>query len=355
MTVEHVEPAEAVRVLSTYCKHYGAGAFATPMAKELTPEDTLHWPGVFGLQKRLTRDSARKDFTGVRFVLPAGWRVITHLTAEPGYPLPDLREWDAVFAYAEDTALVAGLVAQGRVPYFTRITAAGEIITCWTYGTAHRYDPVDIATAVRLPKPPMRNWDAIVSEAKTVTTWHDDFPYYSDGSWAAISLRGFVRDDPTWGIKPSEMPKKWKDEHPEAMGYRCDWTVLADAMPATVEAIQSDPLYRNLERVRLLRMAGTGKGHLGRHTDITDRWAGTRNGHIVRFHVPLITAPGIVMDTWDLAGRKTSTHLGEGETWYLDARKPHAVTNPTTTDRIHLVMDVVADSDVRDAIRAAVR
>jgi hypothetical protein len=171
----------------------------------------------------------------------------------------------------------------------------------------------------------------------------------SDGSWSAVSLRGFRRDDPTWGIKPSEMPRTWKADNPEALTYPCEWTVLADECPTMREVVESVSWWNGLERVRLLQMAGRGGkgGTLSRHTDITDREGGTRDGQIVRFHIPLVTHPDIKMHSWDLDGIHRATHLPPWSMWYLDARKPHAVTNPTGVDRVHLVVDVVADPDVR--------
>jgi hypothetical protein len=195
----------------------------------------------------------------------------------------------------------------------------------------------------------------VLAEVAAVSQWHDDFPYYSDGSWSAVSLRGFRADDPTWGIKPSEMPKTWQDAHPGSLEYRCGWTVLAQRTPAIRELVESVHWWKGLERVRLLRMEGRGGkgGKLNRHTDITDRAAGTRDGQIVRFHIPLVTDPAIVMHAWDLTGHESATHLEPWKCYYLDARKPHAVTNPTGVDRVHLVVDVVADDSVRAHIKHA--
>jgi aspartyl/asparaginyl beta-hydroxylase (cupin superfamily) len=57
------------------------------------------------------------------------------------------------------------------------------------------------------------------------------------------------------------------------------------------------------------------------------------------------------MTVWNLHGKETSAHLPFGTAWYLDARKPHAVVNETSHDRIHLVVDVLADETTRRAIR----
>lgn len=353
------------RFLQQYAKNYGAGAFATPTGKELAanPASVVEWTVdgelVFvAAVKRLTRDSKRKDFTGREFTLPAGALVVTHTARAPGTRVPDLSAFDYVMGYPEDRELAAALAAQGRPVKTWRITAASEVIAVWSRaGEVDWHEPADRVTVSDFPR-----WHvgeatrrAILAEVAAVNQWHDDFPYYSDGSWSAVSLRGFKRDDPQWGIKPAEMPRSWQQEHPEAMRYACDWTVLAERTPAVRSLIESVPWWTRLERVRLLQMSGRGGkgGKLGRHTDITDRAAGTRDGQIVRFHVPLVTDPQIKMHHWDLDGTETATHLQAWGLYYLDARKPHAVVNPTGVDRIHLVVDVVADQAVRDQIASS--
>jgi hypothetical protein len=207
--------------------------------------------------------------------------------------------------------------------------------------------PVSIPDALR---------SQIVSEIQPLTGWDDDYPFYSDGSWSALSLRGFYRDDPTKGVKPSEMPKAWKAENPGDLALECGWTRLADSCPSIVSLIESVSWWGNLERVRLLRMEGRGGkgGALKRHTDITDRAAGTRDGQIARFHIALQTHPDIKMTAWTLDGTPTPIHLAPWDCWYLDQRKPHAVVNPTGVDRVHLVIDVKSDETVREQIASAV-
>ncbi|MFD7157947.1 aspartyl/asparaginyl beta-hydroxylase domain-containing protein [Kribbella sp. NPDC059898] len=366
MTLDHrTETArETARFLQGYAKQYAAGAFATPTAKELAanPEMVRDWRygdhRTVGIAKRLTRDSRRKDFTGREFTMAKGASVVTHLARTPGAPVPSLDRFDYVMGYVEDAELAAGLAAQGRPIKCWRITAASEVIAVWSRpGDVDGMAAADLQTVTTLPTFQVRELyrDTILSEVAAVNQWHDDFPYYSDGTWSAVSLRGFKRDDPRWGIKPSEMPRSWQSEHPEAMRYSCQWTTLADQTPIIQDLVESVDWWQKLERVRLLRMAGRGGkgGKLGRHTDITDRNAGTRDGQIVRFHIPLITDPRIVMHSWDLTGRERATHLQPWRCYYLDARKPHAVTNPTGVDRVHLVVDVVSDETVRQHIAAS--
>lgn len=362
MTATTTDPRVGARFMGSYSRRFAAGAFATPTAAEIgkliAAGDGWHeWPGVAAASRQLTRDSTRRDFTGRPYLLLTGARVITHLAAEPDATLPDLDGFDWIYAYVEDANVTAQLRAQGREVRAVRISAASEIIACWGRpGTANPVDKVDAATLVRIPLTVLAPLRArVAAEAAAVDSWHDDFPFYSDGSWDAVSLRGFNPADPTWGVKPAEMSKSWWAAHPEATQYdRCDWTVLAKRCPSIVELIESVDWWPGLERVRLLRMAGRdGRGGaLGRHTDVTDRAAGTGDGQIVRFHIPLITAPKITMSAWNLDGRRTDQHLPAWSMWYLDARKPHAVTNRAGIDRIHLVVDVIADERTRRAIVA---
>lgn len=355
------DPKDAARTLNNYARGYSAGAFATPTAKEITALQAKgtwwQWEGMAAAGKHLTRDTVRKDFTGREYRLTAGQTIITHLAAAPDVVLPELSWAGTVYAYTEDHNVTRQLRAQGREARAVRVSAASEIITAWgTPGTGHTYPVYDSATVRRVPLE-VSAWlqERIHAEATSLSGWLDDFPFYSDGSWAALNLRGFKPDDPTWGIKPTEMSKSWWAEHPEAKTLtECDWTVLAARCPATRALLESVGWWGRLERVRFLRMAGRGGkgGRLSRHTDVTDRAAGTRDGQITRFHIPIVTDPAITMSAWNLDGRTAAVHLPAWSMWYLDARKPHAVTNPTGVDRIHLVVDVVADGRVREVIAA---
>lgn len=350
------------RFMNNYARRFAAGAFSMPTPKEINrlkaAGDWHEWPGVVAASKTLTRDSVRADFTGTNWTLAKGARVITHIATEPGAVLPDLGAFDFLYAYREDQPLAAQLYNAGWRILFTKVSAASEIIACWSSrGGIGFYDRADLATVAQVNVPQLGDGAltlAMLGELSEIAEWHDDFPYYSDGSWDAVSLRGFDPGDPRIGVKPSEMPRKWKEEHPEALKAKCDWTVLAQRTPTIVQLVKSVPWWREVERVRLLRMQGRGGkgGKLGRHCDITDRDTGTRDGQVARFHVPLVTDPRITMSTWDLSGLKAETHLPELTCWYLDARKPHAVTNRAGIDRVHLVVDVIVDEAVREQIRS---
>lgn len=348
------------RFLEQYAKAFHAGAFATPTRKELEAkpelitEDTRYGDQrAVVIARRLTRDSERTGFTGAPFVLPKGALVATHIGRTPGL-VPNTAPYDYVMAYAEDRELSLQLAAEDRRIRASRVTAAAEIINVW--GPPGRTQPGyalwDQATVVDFGEsvhPGLR--EEMARELDIVRGWDDDFPYYSDGSWSAVCLKGFWPDEPGRGVKPAEMPKSWKMANREALTHACEWTVLARQLPFLYAWVRRHAWDWQTERVRLLKMNAGGK--LGRHTDITDRAGGTRDGQIVRFHIPLITDPSIQLITWDLDGQRRERHLRPWHMYYLDARKPHAVVNPSTINRVHLVVDAVASPSIRQRIAEA--
>jgi hypothetical protein len=356
-----MEPRAVCRFFERYAKRYSAGAFATPQAAEveLAAERGLlyRWPEegdpqIMGMAV-VGKGTWRRDFTGRKYLLPHGSLNLVMLARLPGADLPDLSRFDNVYAYQEDLALATALRAQGRAPRAVSISASSQITTCWGRdGDQFPYGAHDLATLSELPLfVPDDLREAVLAEIDGLAMWKDDYPYYNrDGSWSAASLRGWKKDDPSWGIKPSEMSRAWWADHPEAKALKeCQWTVLAARLPATVALLDSVEWWRRFERIRLLKLSGRGGqgGKLLRHTDITDRAAGTRNGHISRFHIPLVSHPDVRTVAWDLEGRAQSANLEPWRLYYLDQRKPHMVLNPSSVERVHLVVDVVSDETVR--------
>lgn len=89
-------------------------------------------------------------------------------------------------------------------------------------------------------------------------------------------------------------------------------------------------------RVRLMQLAAGG--HIGRHRDRQYGWALP----ILRLHVPIVTDAEV---EFLLAGRRID--MQPGELWYLDTTQEHEVTNRGTTDRVHLVIDLVNGPELR--------
>lgn len=339
---------EAANRFSHYAKDYHVGAFGTPMAKEL--EDAMkagylhETDGCLILEASPIAKHSFNDFTGHKLTIPKGARVARFVA--PNGTIPSLKQFQVVYAYMEDTALVSALKAQRFNVAAVKISAASELIGLWTQGAARPYPPHDLATMVELPlNVPAKLRSRILGEIKAISGWKDDDPYYHKGEWSHVSLRGYKPEDPHWGVKPSEMSRNWHQEHPEARKLtKPDWTVLYNETPGLRELIESVTWWEKFDRVRLLRLT---TGQLKRHTDITDREAGTRDGLLCRFHLPLITDPSVKAIAWDLNGNRFEQHWAAWHLYYLDQRKPHAALNPSNVERVHLVVDVVATEKVR--------
>lgn len=93
-----------------------------------------------------------------------------------------------------------------------------------------------------------------------------------------------------------------------------------------------------------------GGGELTRHADIIDPEAGTKDGRLVRLHIPIQTHPACMFRAWTLRGEEGARHFPESSICYIDTRKPHAVVNGGPVDRIHLVVDAYSSAELRARI-----
>jgi len=173
--------------------------------------------------------------------------------------------------------------------------------------------------------------------------------YNKNKSWSALSLRGYTKD-PGFITKPVEMSKKWQLEHIKEDFVMQD-TELRTALPQAESLLSMFP--GQLHRVRLMGLSPKG-GELERHTDQVDPDSGVQNGKVMRFHFPLITNDDVVFTMWGVDGKPKTVHMKVGECWYLDTRKPHQAINNGDTDRVHLVVDVEANEEVRRLIENVV-
>ena len=157
----------------------------------------------------------------------------------------------------------------------------------------------------------------------------------------------------------------WTD-HFVKRNYEGSWSVIALRAPATashpVQMIYSDPTctefadtpilqqcpyFREvlaqfpseLHAVRLMRLASGS--HIKEHTDVGLDW----DAGMIRVHVPVATNPGV-----EFYLNRRRIIMQEGECWYLRLSDPHSVSNNGTSDRVHLVIDAVANSDMRQLL-----
>ncbi|HIO46168.1 TPA: hypothetical protein EYN23_02275, partial [Candidatus Poribacteria bacterium] len=182
------------------------------------------------------------------------------------------------------------------------------------------------------------------------TKYTNHYSNYNKGeSWAALSLRGYS-DDPAFITKPIEMSKKWQIEHIKEE-FSIQDTALRKKLPEVENLLTLFP--GRLHRVRLMSLS-PGGGELKRHTDQVDPDTGVQNGNVMRFHFPLVTNEEVSFTSWQVSGKKKTVHMKTGECWYLDTRKPHQAINNGDTNRIHLVVDVEVNEEVRELVRNVV-
>ena len=164
---------------------------------------------------------------------------------------------------------------------------------------------------------------------------------YSKGDdWTAISLRGYG-PDPLDILKPNvlksgvnEQAKLQDTSLINEMGFQVINDVLAK-IPST------------FERIRLMKIKANSK--IGKHSDKIDKDFGLEDGNIVRIHVPIRTNDQVEFYLWEKR-EKLTNYLQVGHFYYVDVRAPHAVTNNSDVDRIHLVMDVYVNRGIRELL-----
>lgn len=191
---------------------------------------------------------------------------------------------------------------------------------------------------------------AIRKELANYTSWADHYSTYNKRqSWSAFTLRGYDKEDPNFIMKPQEMSKKWKEENPERLNAKSEWTLISQRFPSTVKLVQERFHNSKPDRIRFMRLT-KGNGELSRHADITDKEAGVQAGRVVRLHIPIYTNPKVIFQSWSHKGQKQVANMEVGSLWYLDVRKPHTAVNNGDEDRIHLVMDFYASKELSDKI-----
>lgn len=312
-----------------------------------------------------------RDFTGaVVATVPARHVIVRHPAAISGEAWADLLDLFTGWALDGAPAWLEGWAESPHIRLLafaadlelvaTKIKASSELVGVWgPRDTQHLV--VSAADQVTLGHLRVElGYDAVQAAAAEVeavgtSTWADHYSSYNvRHSWSALSLQGFGHE-PDDILKPAEMSKAWKAEHPGWEQWPLRPTPLAPKMPAVwqlVRRLSSALGGAEFQRVRLMRLQ-PGGGELTRHSDITDPEAGTDDGKLARIHIPLITNPDVRFRQWRLSGEQVEASMGVGEVWYLDTRKPHKAGNYGTTERVHLVADAYVTSQARQLIAEA--
>ncbi len=187
--------------------------------------------------------------------------------------------------------------------------------------------------------------ESIKRKLNLLPEFENHYSNYNKGaSWSAISLRGYS-DDPNFITKPEEMNKKWHEKHKD-QEFKMQDTYLRGQFPEVDRLLEwvDTPIHR----IRFMKLV-PGGGTLERHTDQTDPDSGVANGKLMRFHWPIVSNFQVKFTVWN-DSYEHEVHMMQGECWYIDVRKPHRAINDGESDRIHLVVDVEASSQVRDVL-----
>lgn len=302
------------------------------------------------LFKVLRSSSKRQDFAGREIELAAGDLVVRAIAgSEEG----KRRIWanlenQAAAIWVED--FIEGPAAKlwpelGLELMLTKVTAASELKGLWLFDQRGVSRPPPLpawdAPALRILADPWLSpivLEELLGEALAVDSWAQHYSGYNKRqSWTAIALHGFRAHDPGFIIKPAEMSRKWREEHPESLAWECGPTAALERFPG-IKRLLGELCPQGHQRARLMRLSASG-GELTRHADIIDPEAGAGEGKLARLHIPLQTSPGCIFRVWELSGQERAVHMPAGSLCYLDTRKPHAVVNPGDADRIHLVVD----------------
>jgi len=171
--------------------------------------------------------------------------------------------------------------------------------------------------------------------------------YNKSKSWSAISLKGFSPDI-SMIEKPAEMNKKWIAEHKDEE-FHIQKTEMYETFKEEIDEILERYIGAETQRVRFMRLS-PNQGELERHTDQTDKEVGVEDGDIMRLHIPIKTNKDVLFNVWDTNNIRLEKTMPESTLWYLDMRKPHRALNGGTEERIHLVIDVIVNENIRSKL-----
>ena len=186
-------------------------------------------------------------------------------------------------------------------------------------------------------EPSLLNFDGVLDYIDNTEFSKVKTKYSKGDDWTAISLRGYG-PEPLDILKPNVLKSGVKEEvklQNTSLLQRSGFQVINDILtkiPST------------FERVRFMKIkANSG---IGKHSDRIDKDFGLEDGNIIRIHVPIRTNDQVEFCLWE-GKEKLVNYLEEGHYYYVDVRAPHAVINNSDVDRIHLVIDVYVNDEIR--------
>lgn len=154
--------------------------------------------------------------------------------------------------------------------------------------------------------------------------WEAHGGHYHDGNWQSISLYA------PGGVRTNQLSFGEAFAPTEALA-RCSY------VPEVVATLPG-----RANRVRFLRLRAGGE--IFPHSDPLHQI----DSSLVRLHIPVATNPAV-----DFRVNGVQLAMQPGETWYVDVRFRHSVRNAGDADRVHLVVDIVANEALRSLMAGA--
>lgn len=311
------------------------------------------------LWRTLKRNSFRTDFRGKKIILKKGDIVVDRFTASS--ILKGLNVFNSfvdkikheniiVFLFEEDSITKEIIMAKKFNYLSSKIMSTSEIVGIYSNPPKTLFfekpkidikEKQSLCLANNIVKTNCSVSDIDFKKIKTeMMSYNEFYQHYSHynkrKSWSAFSVIGYIKEDPSFIIKPSEMSKKWKEENKSLVNASPGCTKISNLFPNTIKFAER---FGKIERLRFMKLSS--KGELSRHADITNKEAGVSKGKVARFHLPIISNEKVEYYSWGLRGIKINKQFYKPELFYLDQRKPHKVINNSDFDRINLVMDII--------------
>ena len=256
--------------------------------------------------------------------------------------LKDFKEPTWCHIFEENTFLKNAVEESGFRKIGTKVSTFSDIVGVYYRGD-RQFTPVPETENINILKTKLQfDHDVIDDLAQYLIDMNLEYTnhnsnYNKGKAWQALSLLGFEKDS-TYVDKMADL----KEDRPLVK------TDLYDKLGSKVDHFL-DKIPGKFDRVRFMTLK-PGGGELARHTDQTDPTWGTTDGKMIRLHIPLKTNDKVIFTSWDNNGEKHIHNMQKGECWFLDTRRPHTAINGGDDIRIHLVADVWASDDVRQAL-----
>lgn len=171
-----------------------------------------------------------------------------------------------------------------------------------------------------------------------------DLDRLSSGAWIAHFVTQNYDGD--WSVLPLRAVAG--ASHPVTMIYSDPSATAFEDTPF----LQHCPYFRTvlaafaceLQSVRLMRLTPGSviKEHSDGDLDIESGMA--------RVHIPITTNPGVEFEL-----NRSRVVMEPGSAWYLRLSDPHRVANKGAADRVHMVVDAVANDWLRETLGRAAR